>query len=81
METATSRDAGFARCGGGLMTAHDVLEWLVSTRVPVWMVVLALVIGIFTRELAGAWSRSRERERAYREYWSGKGGEDDDEDY
>ncbi|KFI53061.1 hypothetical protein BBIA_1037 [Bifidobacterium biavatii DSM 23969] len=63
------------------MTAHEVLEWLVSTHVPVWVAVLALFIGLFARELAEAWSHSRERERAYKAYWDEKGGEDDDEDY
>lgn len=61
------------------MTVHDVLEWLVSTRVPVWVAVLALVIGLFVRELAEAWSHSRER--AYKAYWNEKGGENDDENY
>ncbi|KAB7789230.1 hypothetical protein [Bifidobacterium cebidarum] len=63
------------------MTAHEVLEWLTSTRVPVWCVVLALFIGIFARELVEAWGRSREREQAYKDYWDRKGGENDDEDY
>ncbi|PLS24256.1 hypothetical protein BLI708_06375 [Bifidobacterium imperatoris] len=63
------------------MTAHDVLEWLTTTRVPVWVAVLALVIGLFARELAEAWNRDRERERAYKAYWDERGGENNDEDY
>lgn len=51
---------------------RELLEWAVSTNVPVWYVAVALFVGIFARELVEAWNRDRERERAMR------GGENDD---